>query len=436
MSFSRRALLGAGVAGAGAGLLAGLTGWRVALAGGVAPAVANPNARLVLVLLRGGMDSLGALPRPMDADWLALGRTLPTGHLALADGFALHPSLSAIHPWWSEGSLAVVPAAGQPGAKRSHFDAQDLLEEGGASLGATPTGWLHRALVSLDAPDAGAAIGSGLPLVLRGEDGGGAASVDPSREPEVDAATLEAVAALWASDPVLSRSLAEASRARSVAGPAADRSERRSAADMGRNAPRTDGMSRAGMESDRTESGAMESGAMESDKNAKKGQAVVAQAEGAGRLLASSDGYRVAVVESGGWDTHANEPAVLARLLSDLANGLVALREGLGSTWENTIVVTATEFGRTAKPNGTSGTDHGSGSAMFLAGGALRGGRIVGDWPGLSKLFEARDLSIATDSRAVFKGVLAEHMGVSREQLDRVVFPDSGGCKPLSGLIR
>lgn len=417
MNLSRRALLGAGVAGAGV-----FAGWRIAMAGGGTPAVANPNARLVLIILRGGMDSLGTLPRPEDADWLALGRTAPAGHLALADGFSLHPSLSPIHPWWAEGSLAVVPAAGQPAAKRSHFDAQDLLEEGGASLGATPTGWLHRALVSLDAPDAGAAIGSGLPLVLRGEAGGGAASVDPSREPEVDAATLEAVAALWANDPILSRSLAEASRARGVAGSP----DRPPPAVPDRRGPQSYGMSQQGTESEE----------MASDQKPKKGQAVVAQAEGAGRLLASSDGYRVAVVESGGWDTHANEPAVLARLLADLANGMVALREGLGSTWENTVVVTATEFGRTAKSNGTDGTDHGSGSAMFLAGGAVHGGRIVGDWPGLSKLFESRDLDIATDARAVFKGLLAEHLGVSREQLDGVVFPDSAGCKPLLGLIR
>lgn len=415
MSLSRRTLLGAGLA--GTGLVAGLTGWRVALASSAAARVPNPDARFVLVLLRGGMDGMGALPRPEDGAWLSLGRSAPTGHLPLADGFALHPSLSALHPWWSEGTLAVVPAAGQPLARRSHFDAQDLLEEGGASLGAAPTGWLHRALSAMGAEGGGAAIGSGLPLVLRGEAGGGAASVDPSREPEVDAATLEAVAALWKNDAVLSSALAEASRARALAGT-------RSAEPASVASGQPPEMYGEGMDGESM------------GGKAKKGQAIVAQAEGAGKLLASSDGYRVAVIESGGWDTHSNESTQLVRLFADLAKGLVALREGLGPVWENTIIVTATEFGRTAKPNGTAGTDHGSGSAMFLAGGALRGGKVVGDWPGLSKLFEDRDLNIATDARAVFKGVMAEHMGVSRDQLDRVVFPDSAGCKGLAGLVR
>jgi uncharacterized protein (DUF1501 family) len=346
------------------------------------------------------MDGLDVVSRPDDSAWRALGRQPIAGSMPLTDGFALHGALSPIHGWWKEGALAVVPAVGQPAARRSHFDAQDLMEEGGASLGMVPTGWLHRALVAAGAPDGGAAIGSGLPLVLRGEDGGGAASVDPSREPEIDEATLDAVAALWRDDATLSAALAEASRARSMG-----------------SAPEEQG------------------GEMGDSEEGPKGRALVAQAEGAGRLLAGDEGYRVAVLEGLGWDTHATESIRLPKLLADLAKGLVALREGLGDRWANTVVVTATEFGRTARPNGTQGTDHGTATATLLAGGALRGGRIHGDWPGLSKLFEDRDLSIATDVRAVFKGILGEHLGISRTDLDRTVFPGSEGIAPMDGLL-
>ena len=146
-----------------------------------------------------------------------------------------------------------------------------------------------------------------------------------------------------------------------------------------------------------------------------------------GGVLARADGPRIAFVEDDGWDTHANEAAILARKLAELDAGLKAAQSALGDAWKRSAVVVVSEFGRTAAINGTGGTDHGTGNAMFLAGGAIRGGRIVGDWPGLapSNLNEGRDLRATTDMRAVFKGVLAAHLGVGEGAIETKIFPGS-----------
>ena len=157
----------------------------------------------------------------------------------------------------------------------------------------------------------------------------------------------------------------------------------------------------------------------------------------AGRLLARPDGPRIAALEIDGWDTHAAQNARLAAPLRQLDAGLVALRDGLGEAWRDTVVLTMTEFGRTVRVNGTKGTDHGTGTVAFVAGGAVQGGRVLADWPGLAqgRLLDDRDLAPTTDLRALAKGLLVAHLGLGAAALGRV-FPDSAEARPVAGLLR
>jgi len=167
------------------------------------------------------------------------------------------------------------------------------------------------------------------------------------------------------------------------------------------------------------------------------GQRVLADA--AGKMLADPNGPRIAVFDAQGWDTHAGQGAAKGRLagaLGSLSASLVALRNALGPAWKETVVVMATEFGRTAHANGTGGTDHGTGTATLLAGGAVAGGKVLGRWPGLAdgNLYQGRDLMPTTDLRAVFKTVLREHLRVPQDRLENAVFPNSGDAKPIAGI--
>jgi uncharacterized protein (DUF1501 family) len=163
-------------------------------------------------------------------------------------------------------------------------------------------------------------------------------------------------------------------------------------------------------------------------------------ARGAAKLMAADDGPRISALAFDGWDTHANEGGPVGRLallLSGLDGALAEFQSGLGERWRDTAVVVATEFGRTARINGTEGTDHGTGTIALLAGGAIKGGRVISDWPSLkpASLYEGRDLAPTTDLRAVIKGVLADHLGLSERALAQTVFPDSAAARPMTGLI-
>jgi uncharacterized protein (DUF1501 family) len=163
-------------------------------------------------------------------------------------------------------------------------------------------------------------------------------------------------------------------------------------------------------------------------------------AKGAARLMAADDGPRIAALAFDGWDTHANEGGPvgrLAQLLSGLDGALAEFESGLGERWKDTVIVVATEFGRTARINGTSGTDHGTGTIALLAGGAVNGGRVISDWPGLkvADLYENRDLKPTADLRGVIKGVLRDHLGLGERVLAEAVFPDSGAVKAVQGLV-
>ena len=384
------------------------TGATLALAGPLASrafAAATDDARFALVILRGGLDGLAAVPPYGEGAYarlrgpLALGAPGGDGSVLPLDGlFGLHPALAGFHRLYGEGQLAIAHAVASPYRERSHFDGQKVLEAGGTSPETSDGGWLNRALAALAEESFGRdaiALADSVPLVLRGPVT--VSSWAPSRLPDTDEDTLARVREIYeATDPALAAQLTEALNARNLAGD-------------------------AGMD------GGMRGG----------GQQLAPLATAAGRFLAAADGPRIAVLESGGWDTHANQGAAagtLAQRLQQLDNGIASLKTELGSIWERTTVVIVTEFGRTVAANGTRGTDHGTAGVAFVAGGTVAGGRVIADWPGLGErdLFEGRDLMPTLDMRGLFKGVLAEQYGLSARALDSVVFPESASVVPVS----
>jgi uncharacterized protein (DUF1501 family) len=333
--------------------------------------------------------------------------------LKLDSLFALHPSLAFLRECFGNGELAVLHAAATPYRERSHFDGQDVLESGVSMPHASDSGWLNRALALKNSQSArlGLALGANVPLVMRGQ--AEVASWSPSKLAGLSEDTLQRVADLYANDPMLSQSLADAVSSDAIA-----------AEGQAMPAQSVPGQSMQ-------EQPAQRSGA------ARYLETVRAMAS----FLKRDDGPRVAVMETTGWDTHANEGGAqgqLAQRLGALDAGLREFRSSLGATWRNTTVMLATEFGRTAATNGTRGTDHGTGSAAFVLGGAVAGGRVVADWPGLDSrsLYEGRDLRPTLDLRSPMKALLHTQLRISDRELDAVVFPDSSGARRLEGLIR
>lgn len=385
---SRRSLLGGGL---GLGALF--------LSSSVLAAEAQ-GRKLVVVILRGAMDGLSAAPPIGDPDYARLRGpiAIPAEAALPLDGqFALHPKLQALHAFAQGGEARIAPAAALPARIRSHFEAQDLLESGGAALYAVSTGWLNRALAAQTGARIEAlSIGPQEPLILRGSarvkswSPGGRAIAAQDR-------LTGLLQDLYERDPLLGPALAS-------------------------------GLATA-READLLEAG-------ETAPPDARGYGVAAA-----KFLADAGGPDIAVVSLDGFDTHAAQGAAEGQLAQRLANldGLLAgLREGLGPTWRRTVVVAVTEFGRTARVNGTRGTDHGTASTLILAGGALRPGGLIGDWPTLreDRLFENRDLAPTLDVRAVFKGVLRDHLGVPAAALEAVVFPESRPAPALGGLVR
>lgn len=385
---------------------------RLALA-----APATGEARFVLVILRGGMDGLGAVPAIGDPAYAAARGELaidPAAALRLTGDFALSPALGGWDGPYKSGELAIVHAVASAYRERSHFDAQDLLEGGAAVPHGSDSGWLNRTLAALPQSEGsdrrlGLALGTSIPLVLRGKQP--VASWEPDRSPDSPPELIATLAKLYEGDALLGPALRDGFRINA-----------RNAALLGdaamNDVPRGD-------------------------------QAFAKLARLGGKLLAAPDGARIAVLEIGGWDTHAGQvggaarggdlpTGRLARALAQLAEGILALKSGLGDAWRDTVVVMATEFGRTVAANGTGGTDHGTASAMFLAGGRVKGGRVIADWPGLAKaaLQDGRDLRPTLDQRAVFKAVLAQHLNLPDAVLNSRVFPDSAAVKPMAGLLR
>lgn len=391
------------------------------------------DQRLVLIILRGGMDGLAAVPPYGDRDYrglrgaLALPDPASDGGILDLDGFfGLHPALAPLLPGYRAGELAVLHAAATPYRDRSHFDAQDLLENGTTVPHGMATGWLNRAVGALADSYGhgdrrlGLAIGQGVPLVLRGPAGVTAWAPSPLREADED--FLARVGQLYQGDPLLADALAAGIASAHMAAHDAPATEDDMAPTEAPNGDKRDGGQRGG-----------------GQRGARLTPALMG--EMAGRLLADPDGPRVATLDLGGWDTHVAQGTVAGRLggaLGALATTLSALQTALGADWRRTAVAVVTEFGRTARPNGTGGTDHGTATAAFLAGGAIQGGRVIHDWPGLAdgRLYQGRDLAPTLDLRAAMKTLLHQHLGLSLATIEENVFPGSAGVAPLPDLIR
>jgi uncharacterized protein (DUF1501 family) len=386
------------------------------------------SARLVVVILRGALDGLAAVPPYADPHYAGLHRELAIsapggvgGALALDNTFGLHPSFVFLHERYLAGELVVFNAVASPYRDRSHFDGQNVLENGLAKPIGTADGWLNRALAALPRAKSGigaeraVAISQNVPLILRGD--APVMSKSPQTGAEVDEDLLARLADLYSKDDWFSARLSEAVQTEKLADGGAE------------------------MAGQSVMSGRQ---AMASPQNEGKPAAVDrvgGTARMAATLMRSDGGPEVAVIEAGGWDTHANQggaKGALAQRLAGLDTALRVLADELGPLWPQTAVLVVTEFGRTAAMNGTRGTDHGTGGCAFLAGGAVRGGRVIADWPGLAPagLLDNRDLRPTLDLRSVFKAVLDEHMHVDARTLATRIFPDSSGARPLQGLMR
>ncbi|WP_371414574.1 DUF1501 domain-containing protein [Agrobacterium sp. RS6] len=365
------------------------------------------------MILRGALDGLTAVPPVGDPDYEALRQQIAmrtegdNPALALDGFFALHPSLRNFQRLYRKGEAAVVHASATGYRDRSHFDGQDVLESGFPTPGHVETGWLNRLLEQLPAGEtinpaaagqrvSGLAIGASAPLVIRGK--APILGWAPSVLKPADGDLAPRLADLYGqTDPMLAALLAE------------------------------------GIETGRIASGV--------DIKARGGPGdpvgMEQMARGAARLIAHPEGPRVAALAFEGWDTHAHEVERLSKLLSGLDNALAAFEQELGPVWKDTAILVATEFGRTARINGTEGTDHGTATTAFLAGGSIRGGRVIADWPGLklAQLRDGRDLAPTTDIRAIIKGVAVDHLGASAAMLDKAVFPGSEAIRPMKGLI-
>ena len=380
--------------------------------------------KLIFVICRGGMDGLSVSPPVGDPGYVDLRQSIAITDKALRlDGtFALHPALAATHALAKAGEARIVPAVATPDRARSHFEAQDVLESGAAVVYGTSSGWLNRAVGALSRQrkvDA-ISIGATAPLVLRGPTP--VSSWSPGGVVDGEARLPTLLQDLYKDDPVLgpafARGLATESMAQIAMTGLASQPAPTPAADTPSimSAPNLQAYQRQGQDA------------------ARKLGATVAG------FMRESGGPQVAAISLDGFDTHANQGGAQGQLATRLAYldaVLDGIHTGLGPDWKDTVVVVATEFGRTARINGTAGTDHGTGSTALLLGGALKGGGIVGDWPTLktAALFENRDLAPTLDMRGLFKGVLSDHLGVERAALDQAVFPDSGAVRPVSGLV-
>lgn len=398
---SRRRLLAAlGVAGASAAL---------SLWPRLTHAATGTDTRLLVVLLRGAMDGLHLLPPQVDADYARLRGGLAVQDALRLDGdFGLHPALPFAHQLYARRQLLPVLAVAPPYRQRSHFDAQDCLENGSDRPGGARDGWLGRCVGALGGEAAGVAVAQVMPLAMRGSDR--VATWSPPLPRPLDDALMTQLQVLYAADPQLAAAFDDALQAED-AGVAGAMAGAMAAQDAGAAAA-TGGRRLGGF---------------------RLPDALAAAA----RRMRGAEGARVGFVEDTGWDTHRGQAQALQRKFGELDAGLRAVEAGLGADWARTVVLVVTEFGRTVAVNGSAGTDHGVGGHALLAGGAVRGGRVAGDWPGLGAraLHEERDLRATTDLRALFKGLLLTHLAVSEAALETRIFPDSRAVRAMTGLV-
>ena len=366
---------------------------------------ANSEQRLVVVLLRGALDGLAAVPATGDPAWAdlrghsevilrsqaqttaaAIGINSPNSQsssalLPLDSTFGFHPGLKALHQWYSQKELLVIHAVASPYRERSHFDAQQLLESGGDMPFSQSTGWLGRALQSSGL--SAMALTASMPLALRGADT--ASTWTPKGHVSKDQDLVMRVAQMYGNDAPLANAIGQA-------------------------------MGQMGM-----------------SMGADDAQGLSGLASQAGKFLANPNGPRVAWLEAGGWDTHTQQVGRLGRLLPILDDSLTALRNSLGQHWSTTTVLVMTEFGRSAALNGSGGTDHGTGGVAFLAGGQIAGGRVLADWPGLSKgnLLDGRDLRPTLDIRSLIGPVAERQFGLNSVAMKKILPGAPEGLRDL-----
>ena len=350
--------------------------------------------RLVVIFQRGAADGLNIVVPHGEPQYYAMRPSINIPRKAVLDldgFFGLHPSLASFQPLWQQKHLAIVHAAGSPDATRSHFDAQDFMETGTPGLKATEDGWLNRSLHNLptvpqNSPFRAIALGPSLPRILSGSEPAVAMNNindfsvgGRSSRPSVAASAFEAMYD-HSSDSVLHGTGEETF----------DAVKMLKAADPGKYTPA------AGV----------------NYPKGRFGDSIRQLAQ----LIKANLGVQIAFADIGGWDHHVNEGAVegqLSNVLTDFSQSISAFWTDLGDLAEDTVVVTMSEFGRTARENGNRGTDHGHANVMFVLGGPVQGGKIYGRWPGLdqSQLYEGRDLALTTDFRQVIGEAVARHMG-------------------------
>ncbi|MGB6800517.1 MAG: DUF1501 domain-containing protein [Xanthobacteraceae bacterium] len=375
------------------------------------------DPRFLAIILRGALDGLATVAPVGDPDWaalrgdnaLTLGSKVPA--LKLNDFFALNPAMPNLLHMYQANEAIIVHACATPYRERSHFDGQDLLESGLPKVAPSDSGWLNRALSGL-APGGPVdpkgsrifAVGPVTPLVARGP--APILSWAPQQIMPASEDTMARLLDLYQHrDAKLASVLDDNSKLTAIGHPG----------DMANSAAKKPGAAQV--------------------------RAYFSEAAGnAAKFLAQPDGPRVGALALDGWDTHVNEGIAtgrLSQLLGSLDDALGAIKTNMGPAWKDTVVVLATEFGRTAHINGTDGTDHGTATAALLVGGALKGGKVIADWPGLkaTDLYENRDLKPTTDLRAVIKGVLKDHLRADDRVLAQSVFPGSDSVKPMAGLL-
>lgn len=364
---------------------------------------AQTDSRFVLIFLRGAMDGLDVVPPYGDPNLKVWRPSLvlpepgqPSGLADLGGFWGLHPALKTMHALYEANDMLPVHSVAGPDRSRSHFQGEDMMEIGADKR--MTRGWLNRLAALLPANprcDVAFAMGGIPPLILHGPTP--TTTWDPFQpRPQVSSGFYDNIVAMHANDAQTGAELADGLRERHyidgvVSGTSYD--------------GLADGFPRL--------------------------------ARAAAKLLAAPDGPRLAELDLGGWDTHSGQRSRMPDPLGTLDEGIAVLRAGLADVWSKTAIMVLTEFGRAVRVNGSGGTDHGTGTAAFLIGGAIAGGRVVANWPGLTagQLFENRDLQPTLDIRAVAKGVLGPHFGLSAARL-ATVFPDSDQVTPKSGLIK
>lgn len=372
---------------------ASLGGLAALLAPGIAFAKAETDKRFVFIIQRGAADGLGTIAPVGDPAFVGQRGDLAADFASatkLDSMFAIHPALANIGGLYRDRQALFAHAVASPYRDRSHFDGQNVLETGGLGAYQVKDGWLNRMLGLLPPSKAKAiAVSATVPMALRGP--AEVSSYAPSSLPQATDDLLQRVTMLYQGDSQLHALWSEALGTKALA------------SDMA-----------AGNQQNAAATGAL-----------------------AAKLLVPADGARIAMIETGGWDTHAGQRGRLATQLRNLDTLVGALKAGLGPLWSDTMVLVATEFGRTVAVNGTGGTDHGTGSATMLLGGAVRGGRVLADWPGLGQaaLFEGRDLKPTTQLDAFIGGATAAHFGLDPARTMAKLFPDSRGASAVSGLV-